>query len=66
MVSSEAAARFYFELTFQLSNDDITKFDGLNKTNMYLCLNAASLIKDRIIQQQNELKKLEQKQKVNR
>jgi len=33
---------------------------------MYLCLNAASLIKDRIIQQQNELKKLEQKQKVNR
>jgi hypothetical protein len=30
---------------------------------MYLCLNAASLLKDRIIKEQNELKKLEQKQK---
>lgn len=61
---SEAAARFYFELTYYLSKEDITKFDRLNASNMYLCLNAASLMKDKIIQQQNELKKLERKNKL--
>jgi len=33
---------------------------------MYLCLNAASLLKDRVIQEQNELKKLERKTQLNR
>lgn len=64
LADSEAAARFYFELSFQLAQEDITKFDGLNQMNMYLCLNAASLLKDRAIQQQNELKKLESKTKI--
>lgn len=61
MGATEAAARFYFELTFQLAQGDITKIDSLNNLNMYLCLNAASLLKDRVIQEQNELKKLERK-----
>lgn len=57
MAPSETAARFYFELTYQLASEDITKIDQLNEMNMYLCLSTASLIKDRIIKQQNELKK---------
>ena len=64
MAPSESAARFYFEVSFQLANEDITKFDGLNNLNMYLCLNAASLLKDRVIAQENELKKLERKNKL--
>ena len=63
MVASEAAARFYFELTFELINGDLTKYDQFNELNMYLCLNAASLVKDRMIKEMNEIKKLEAKQK---
>jgi hypothetical protein len=63
MAPSESAIRFYFELTFQLANEDITKIDQLNEQNMYLCLHTASLLKDRAIKQQNELKKLEAKNK---
>ena len=64
--SSEAAARFYFQLTYQLSGDDITKFKQIDDLSVYLCLNTASLIKDRIIQEQEELKKLKNEMKNNR
>lgn len=60
---SETAIRFYFELTYQLANEDITKIERLNEMNMYLCLHTASLLKDRAIKQQMELKKLEAKNK---
>ena len=63
MAPSESAIRFYFELTYQLAKEDITKIDQLNELNMYLCLHTASLLKDRAIKQQNELKKLEAKNK---
>ena len=63
MVASESAARFYFQLTFALAKDDLTKFERINESNLYLCLNTASLMKDRIIQQQNEMKKLHNQQK---
>jgi hypothetical protein len=56
--ASQSAARFYFELTYQLAKEDLTKIERINELNMYLCLNAASLIKDRAIAQENELKKL--------
>ena len=56
--ASENAARFYFQLTYQLAKEDITKFDVIDRTNLYLCLNTASLIKDRIIQEQNDIKKM--------
>ena len=63
MAPSETTARFYFELTYQLASEDITKIEQLNDMNMYLCLSTASLIKDRIIKQQNEMKKMEAKNK---
>ena len=58
MAPSETTARFYFELTYQLSTEDITKIEQLNDMNMYLCLSTASLIKDRVIKQQNEIKQM--------
>lgn len=63
MAPSEAAARFYFQLTYSLAKEDITKFDRINETNVYLCLNTASLMKDKIVQQQNELKKIQNQPK---
>lgn len=60
---SQAAARFYFELGVQLIGEDITKWDQLNDSNIYLCLNLASLLKDRAIKQQNELRKIQQERK---
>lgn len=63
---SEATARFYFQLTYQLAKEDLTKFHQIEEMNVYLCLNTASLIKDRIIQEQNEMKKLKNEMKSNR
>ena len=60
---SQSAARFYFDLTYQLAKEDITKMDRLNELPLYLCLNTASLLKDRFIKHQNELKKLEREQR---
>jgi hypothetical protein len=59
----EATARFYFTLTFQLAGEDITKLKQIENMSVYLVLNAASLLKDKRIQEMNELKKLEQKPK---
>ena len=64
MAPTEATARFYFELSFTLAGDDLTKISQLNKTNMYLCLNTASLLKDRLIKEQNEMKKAQRQQNV--
>jgi len=50
-------------VTLYIYIEDITKIEQLNEMNMYLCLSTASLIKDRIIKQQNEMKKLEAKMK---
>ena len=63
---SEATARFYFQLTYQLAKEDLTKFHQIEEMSVYLCLNTASLIKDRIIQEQNEMKKLKNEMKSNR
>mgnify|MGYP003349139626 CR=1 FL=1 len=56
----ETTARFYFQLTFQLANDDITRMSDVENQNVYLCLSVASLLKDRAIKQNEELKKLKQ------
>ena len=58
--ASEAAARYYFQLTYELGKKDLTKVKKINKLNMYLCLNAASLMKDRSIARENQLKKMKQ------
>jgi hypothetical protein len=63
---SEATARFYFQLTYQLAKEDLTKFHQIEEMSVYLCLNTASLIKDRIISEQNEMKKLKNEMKSNR
>jgi hypothetical protein len=63
MAPSESAARFYFQLTYSLAKEDLTKFDRINEMNIYLCLNTASMMKDRIIQQQNELKAIQNQPK---
>jgi hypothetical protein len=46
-----------------LAKEDLTKFDWINEMNIYLCLNTASMMKDRIIQQQNELKAIQNQPK---
>jgi hypothetical protein len=63
MAPSESTARFYFQLTYSLAKEDLTKFDRINEMNIYLCLNTASIMKDRIIQQQNELKAIQNQPK---
>jgi hypothetical protein len=56
----EAAARYYFNLTYQISGEDITKFKQIETMSVYLVLNTASLIKDRLVKEKEEQKKLEQ------
>ena len=53
----QAAARYYFNLTYQISGEDITKFRQMETMSVYLVLNTASLIKDRIIKEKEEQKK---------
>lgn len=60
---SQQAARFFYELTYQLAKEDLTKYERINKTNLYLCLNTAALLKDRVIKQENEMRKLQAKTK---
>lgn len=61
--SSMVVARYYFQLTYELANRDITKIEQVNQQSVYLCLNVASLIKDEIIQKNNELKKIKSQPK---
>lgn len=64
--ATEATARFYFQLTHQLANEDITKFSQIEELSLYLCLNRSALIKDKMIAEQNEIKKLKNEMKNNR
>jgi hypothetical protein len=56
-----STARFYFTLTYRLAKEDVTKFNQVENTNLYLCLNTASLMKEEIERQKEEMKKLENK-----
>jgi len=56
--TKNATARFYFELTFQLAKEDVTKMAEVENQNLYLCLSIASLLKDRIIKHNEEMKKI--------
>jgi len=57
MGAKESTARFYFELTYQLAKEDITKMAEVEQQNLYLCLSVASLIKDRVVKHNNEMRK---------
>jgi len=58
---TEMVARFYFSLTYLLSGEDITKFEQIDNTSIYLCLNTAALIKDRIELEKRQIEKMKQR-----
>jgi len=58
MAPKEATARFYFQLTYMLAKEDITKMREVEKENLYLCLSVAALIKDQNEKQKEELRKI--------
>ena len=57
----EATARFYFTLLYRLAIEDVTKIAEVEKTNLYLCLNVASMMKDQIEREKEELEKMKRK-----
>jgi hypothetical protein len=59
--AKEATARFYFNLTYQLAKEDLTKFEEVENMNLYMCLNVASILKDRYEKEREEQRKIEQK-----
>ena len=61
MDTKGSTARFYFTLTYRLAKEDVTKLNQVENTNLYLCLNTASLMKDEIERQKQEMKKMEKK-----
>jgi len=61
MAKAQITNRFYFAITFQLAKEDITKFEQLDEVNVYLCLNAAALLKERRLKEEEEFKKLQKK-----
>ena len=63
MAKAQSVNRFYFAITFQLAKEDITKFKEMDEVNVYLCLNAASLLKERRMKEEEEIKKMQNKMK---
>lgn len=63
MASKENTIRFYFNLTYQLAGEDITKVQQMDDIPMYLCLNVAALLKERFDKEQEELRKMERQLK---
>ena len=59
--AKEATARFYFNLTYQLAKEDITKFEEVENMNLYLCLNVSSIMKERYLKEREQQRKMEQK-----
>jgi uncharacterized radical SAM superfamily Fe-S cluster-containing enzyme len=59
MDKTQTAARFYFALTFQLANEDLTKFEQIDDMSLYLCLNTAALLKERYEKELEQIKKME-------
>ena len=55
--------RFYFNLTYQLAGDDITKMEQIDSISVYLCLNVAALIKERYLKEKEELDKMKRNMK---
>lgn len=58
MGKAEATIRFYFTLTYNLCKEDVTKLEQMDDVNTYLCLNVASLMKERHLKEEEELKKM--------
>jgi hypothetical protein len=59
MGKKEAAFRYYFSITLNLAGEDITKINQIDELPLLLCLNTASIMKERMVKQNEELKKME-------
>lgn len=59
MAKKEAAFRYYFSITLNLAGEDITKINTIDELPLLLCLNTASIMKERIQKQNDEIKKME-------
>ena len=64
--AKEATARFYFNLTYQLAKEDITKFEEVENMNLFICLNVASIMKEKYLKELEQHRKMEQKYQMNR
>ena len=53
--------RFYFTLTLQLAKDDPTKISDVETLPLFICLNTASMWKEKYLKELEEQKKLERK-----
>ena len=58
VVEKGSTSRFYFTLTYRLAKEDITKLQQVEETNLYLCLNTASLMKEEVLKQKEEMRKM--------
>lgn len=59
MGKKEAAFRYYFSITLNLAGEDITKINQIDELPVLLCLNTASIMKERADKQREEIKKME-------
>ena len=59
MGKKEAAFRYYFSITLNLAGEDITKINTIDELPLLLCLNTASMMKERADKQREEIKKME-------
>lgn len=60
----DITARFYFALIYQLAKEDITKFGEIETMNLYICLNTAALIKERIEKEKAEIEKMRKQTQI--
>ena len=63
MGKKEAAFRYYFSITLNLAGEDITKVNQIDELPLLLCLNTASIMKERADKQREEMKKIEKQYK---
>ena len=58
MDKTQTTIRFYFALTLQLAQDDVTKIQQIDNQPLYLCLNTSALFKERYMKQKEEIDKI--------
>ena len=65
MDKKQTAVRFYFTLTYQLCNEDITKFEQIEQMSVYLCLTTCAYKKEQYLKQKEDMDKMKKKLKTN-
>jgi len=64
MDKANATIRYYFNLTYNLAKEDITKMEQIDEINVYLCLSTLSLMKERYEKEMEEYRKMEKQIKI--